>query len=76
MNRLPRPARPDRLGLRGATRGRQTTVRIRGSAARCRKQQATGAFMQITSAQGGKLVSASSPVAGVVESTRWRWTAT
>lgn len=30
-------------------------------------QQATGAFMQITSAQGGRLVEARSPVAGVVE---------
>jgi copper(I)-binding protein len=30
-------------------------------------QKATGAFLQITSAAGGKLVSASSPVAGVVE---------
>ncbi len=30
-------------------------------------QRATGAFLQITSAAGGKLVSASSPVAGVVE---------
>lgn len=31
------------------------------------QQQATGLFAQITSAKGGKLVSASSPVAGVVE---------
>jgi copper(I)-binding protein len=31
------------------------------------QQKATGAFMQITSRQGGRLVSASSPVAGVVE---------
>ena len=30
-------------------------------------QKATGAFLQITSTAGGKLVSASSPVAGVVE---------
>ena len=30
-------------------------------------QKATGAFLQITSASGGKLVSASSPVAGMVE---------
>ena len=30
-------------------------------------QQATGAFMQIVSPQGGKLVEARSPVAGVVE---------
>ena len=31
------------------------------------QQKATGLFAQITSAQGGRLVSASSPVAGVVE---------
>jgi len=45
----------------------QTTVKdawVRGTVA---QQQASGAFMQITSAQGGKLVSASSPVAGVSE---------
>mgnify|MGYP006915314013 CR=1 FL=1 len=30
-------------------------------------QKATGAFLQITSTAGGKLVSASSPVAGVVD---------
>jgi copper(I)-binding protein len=37
---------------------------VRGTVA---QQQATGAFMQLTSAQGGRLVSAPSPVAGVVE---------
>jgi len=45
----------------------QTTVKdpwVRGTVA---QQKATGAFMQLNSAQGGKLVSASSPVAGVVE---------
>ena len=45
----------------------QTTVTepwVRGTVA---QQKASGAFMQLTSAQGGKLVSASSPVAGVVE---------
>ncbi len=31
------------------------------------QQKATGAFMQIVSAQGGKLVQATSPIAGVVE---------
>ena len=31
------------------------------------QQKATGAFMQLTSAQDGKLVAAQSPVAGVVE---------
>jgi periplasmic copper chaperone A len=45
----------------------QTTVAapwVRGTVA---QQKATGAFMQITSAQGGRLLSATSPVAGVVE---------
>jgi copper(I)-binding protein len=45
----------------------QTTVKepwVRGTVA---QQKATGAFMQITSATGGKVVSASSPAAGVVE---------
>jgi hypothetical protein len=45
----------------------QTTVKepwVRGTVA---QQKATGAFMQLQSAQGGKLLSASSSVAGVVE---------
>ena len=45
----------------------QTTVQdpwVRGTVA---QQKATGMFARITSAQGGKLVSVSSPVAGVVE---------
>lgn len=45
----------------------QTTVKdpwVRGTVA---SQKASGAFMHITSAAGGKLVAASSPVAGVVE---------
>ena len=45
----------------------QTTVKepwVRGTVA---QQKATGLFAQITSSSGGKLVSASSPVAGVVE---------
>lgn len=45
----------------------QTEVKeawVRGTVA---QQKATGAFMQITSKQGGKLLSAASPVAGVVE---------
>jgi hypothetical protein len=37
---------------------------VRGTVA---QQKASGAFMQITSAAGGRLVAASSPVAGVVE---------
>jgi copper(I)-binding protein len=45
----------------------QTTVKnpwVRGTVP---QQKATGLFAQITSASGGKLVSASSPVAGAVE---------
>ena len=45
----------------------QTTVAepwVRGTVA---QQKATGMFAQITSSKGGKLVSASSPAAGVVE---------
>ena len=45
----------------------QTTVKepwVRGTVA---GQKATGMFGQVTSTAGGKLVSASSPVAGVVE---------
>lgn len=45
----------------------QTTVKdawVRGTVP---QQKATGMFAQITSATGGKLVSASSPVAGLVE---------
>ena len=45
----------------------QTTVKdawVRGTVP---QQMATGLFAQITSAQGGRLVSAASPVAGVVE---------
>jgi copper(I)-binding protein len=47
--------------------GAQTVVKdawVRGTVA---QQKATGAFMQVLSAQGGRLVSAASPVAGVVE---------
>jgi len=45
----------------------QTTIKdawVRGTVA---QQKASGAFMHITSAQGGKLLSVSSPVAGVAE---------
>jgi hypothetical protein len=55
------------FGLAAAAAMAQTTVKepwVRGTVA---QQKATGAFMHITSAQGGKLVSAASPVAGVVE---------
>jgi periplasmic copper chaperone A len=45
----------------------QTTVKdawVRGTVA---QQQASGAFMQITSAKGARLLSVSTPVAGVAE---------
>ena len=51
------------LGLAQA----QTTVKEAWVRATVPQQKATGAFMQITSAAGGKLVAAASPVAGVVE---------
>ena len=55
------------LLLAAATAQAQTTVKdpwVRGTVA---QQKATGMFAQITSPAGGKLVAASSPVAGVVE---------
>ncbi len=55
------------LAFASAAVSAQTTVKdawVRGTVA---PQKATGAFMQITSAQGGKLVSAQSPLAGVTE---------
>ncbi len=45
----------------------QTTVKDGWVRSTVEPQKATGAFMQITSTQGGKLVSAQSPVAGVAE---------
>ena len=55
------------LALSALSAQAQTIVKdawVRGTVA---QQKATGAFMQVTSTQGGKLLSASSPVAGVVE---------
>lgn len=55
------------LTLAAAAAGAQTTVKdawVRGTVP---QQKATGLFAQITSAQGGRLVSAASPAAGVVE---------
>lgn len=54
------------LGL-GAAAHAQTSVQdlwVRGTVA---GQQASGAFMRLTSAQGGRLVAAASPVAATVE---------
>lgn len=45
----------------------QTTVSDAWVRATVPQQKATGAFMQIMAARGGKLVAASSPAAGVVE---------
>lgn len=55
------------LSLCSAATWAQTTVKdawIRGTVA---QQRATGLFAQITSPTGGRLVAASSPLAGVVE---------
>ncbi|HSW22120.1 MAG TPA: copper chaperone PCu(A)C [Burkholderiaceae bacterium] len=55
------------LSLLSAAACAQTTVKdawVRGTV---EQQKASGAFMQITSAGGGKLLSVSSPVAGVTE---------
>jgi periplasmic copper chaperone A len=55
------------LALSALATQAQTTVKepwVRGTVP---QQKATGAFMQLTSTAGGKLVSASSPSAGVVE---------
>jgi periplasmic copper chaperone A len=45
----------------------QTTVKEPWIRATVPQQSATGAFMQIQSAKGGRLVSATSPAAGMVE---------
>src|SRR5512145_443630 len=45
----------------------QTTVKDAWVRSTVPQQMATGAFAQITSVQGGRLVSVASPVAGVVE---------
>ena len=55
------------LVLCSAAAGAQTAVKdawVRGTVA---QQKTSGAFMQLTSAQGGRLVSVQSPVAGLVE---------
>ncbi len=55
------------VALAAAAAGAQTTVQdawVRGTVP---QQKATGLFARITSAQGGKLVSAATPVAGIAE---------
>jgi VCBS repeat-containing protein len=67
MNRIHTLGLALALGLAASAASAQTTVQdawVRGTVA---QQKATGLFAQITSASGGKLVSASSPVAGLVE---------
>ncbi|MFZ2648848.1 MAG: copper chaperone PCu(A)C [Burkholderiaceae bacterium] len=55
------------LALGAAPASAQTTIKEAWVRATVAQQNATGAFMQMSSAQGGKLVSVKSPVAGVVE---------
>jgi len=55
------------LVLTAAAAQAQTTVKEPWVRATVAQQKATGAFMQITSASAARVVSASSPVAGVVE---------
>jgi periplasmic copper chaperone A len=50
-----------------AAAGAQTTVKDAWARGTVAQQKASGAFMQITSAQGGKLLEVRSPVAGVAE---------
>ena len=67
MHHLSRLALLAAATIAGAAASAQTTIKdpwVRGTVA---QQKASGAFMQITSANGGKLVSASSPIAGLVE---------
>jgi len=69
MTRYPTLARTAGAALLAlaASAQAQTTIKdawVRGTVA---QQKASGAFMHITSAQGGKLLSVSSPVAGVAE---------
>lgn len=67
MNRLTSHALAATLALAAAGACAQTTVKdvwVRGTVP---QQKATGAFMQLNSAQGGRLVAVSSPLAGVAE---------
>ena len=67
MNLSLRPLAAAALALAAATAFADTQVQdpwVRGTVA---QQTATGMFARLTSTTGGKLVSAASPVAGVVE---------
>lgn len=63
----PRWAAALALTLVGICAQAQTTVKDPWARATVAQQKASGAFMQLQSAKGGRLLSASSPVAGVVE---------
>ena len=58
---------PVNAALLSATAHAQVTVKDAWVRATVAQQKATGAFMQLQSAQDAKLISAQSPVAGVVE---------
>ena len=66
MSHVPRSIAAALIAIAAAASA-QTTVKdpwVRGTVA---QQKATGMFAQVTSASGGRIVAASSPVAGVVE---------
>jgi len=67
MNRMNRLLVLSGLALAAQLACAQTTVKDPWERGTVVQQKATGAFMQLTSTPGGKLVSAQSPVAGVVE---------
>jgi periplasmic copper chaperone A len=67
MNPTPRFFAALSLLLTALAASAQTTVKDAWVRSTVPQQMATGLFAQITSAKGGKLVAASSPVAGVVE---------
>lgn len=66
MNRL-RPIALAACALLVSAASGQTTVSQPWARSTVAQQKASAAFMQITSASGGRLVSVASPVAGVVE---------
>ena len=67
MNRIIRATVLSALVSAAVSAHAQVTVKEPWVRATVTQQKATGAFMQITSAQDARLVEASSPVAGVVE---------
>lgn len=67
MNRINRVIVMSSLALAGPWACAQTSVKDAWVRATVAQQKATGAFMQLRSVKGGKLISAQSPVAGSVE---------